>query len=180
MLFYSYDIQDGDTPDIIANKYYTDPNRYWMVMYGAMLSDVGGDWPMNTNLFNDYIVDKYTTATANALNVSANTITPSQVLAYTQTTIHQYIKNVTTTDSVSNSSNTITYIIDQTAYNNTFPGTKSVNFNTGSVSTITVSTYPQYLYDYEIELNESKRTINILNVSHAGAMEQQLSNLLRQ
>ena len=27
LLFYNYDIQDGDTPESIANKYYGDPYR---------------------------------------------------------------------------------------------------------------------------------------------------------
>ena len=38
-LFYSYDIQDGDTPEIIAEKYYGDPYRYWIVLYGNQIMD---------------------------------------------------------------------------------------------------------------------------------------------
>ena len=178
MLFYAYDIQDGDTPDIISNKYYKDPNRYWIVLYGAQVMDPIADWPMPSNLFNDYLVDKYTSATANSLNINANTVTPSQVLAYTQSTIYQYIKTVTTTDSVSNSSNTINYSIDQVAYNKVIQGTQTVTFNTGYTSTITTQAYPQYLYDYEVMTNEAKRSISLINVSYAGALEQQLTNLL--
>ena len=34
MLFYQYTIQDGDTPENIAYKYYNDPYRYWILLYG--------------------------------------------------------------------------------------------------------------------------------------------------
>jgi len=179
-LFYSYDIQDGDTPDIISSKYYSSPDRYWMVIYSSNVLDAQGEWPMGPNLFNEYIIDKYSGITSNVLSISANTVTPQQILAYTQATIQQYIKNVTTTDSITNNSNTISYIIDQSAFANTIQGTQMVQFNTGAYSTITTTTYPQYIYDYEMQLNESKRTINLLNSGYAGTLENQLSTLLGQ
>jgi len=44
--------------------------------------------------------------------------------------------------------------------------------------TETVTAYPQYIYDYEIELNEEKRKINLFNSNLAGALEYQLTTLL--
>ena len=31
--FYEYDIQDQDTPEIVAHKYYGDINRFWIILY---------------------------------------------------------------------------------------------------------------------------------------------------
>jgi hypothetical protein len=178
LLFYAYDIQDGDTPDIIANKYYSDPSRFWIVMYGNQLFDSVGDWPMNSNLFADYLLDKYADDAANSLNVSANTITVGDAMAYTQNTTYQYIKTVTTTDGATNNSNTNTYIIDSNAYANVTTGTVTKTFPYGVSVTVTTFAYPQSIYEYEVQLNESKRNINLINVSYAGAMESQLQNLL--
>ena len=179
-LFYNYNIKDGDTPDVVSNKYYGDSYRYWMVAYSNQLIDTQANWPMGPNLFNEYIVDKYTSATANALNIPANTVTSTQVLAYTQGTIQTYIKNVTTTDSISSTSNTIFYNIDANAYANVVSGTTTRSFPGGATVTQTISAYPQYIYDYEIDLNESKRKINLFNAEYAGALEKQLSSLLGQ
>jgi len=178
LLFYAYDIQDGDTPDIIANKYYSDPYRYWTVMFANQMFDYEGDWPMDQNLFNVYLVDKYTNDTANSLNVPANTVTPAMVSAYTQSTIQQYIKTVTTVDSSTNNSNTVYYVIDQDSYNTTVQGTQTLPFNTGAFVTITTFAYPQSIFDYEVETNEAKRSINLINSSYIGAVESQLSSLL--
>ncbi len=35
LMFYDYDIQDGDTPDIVASKYYGDSYRYWLVLFSV-------------------------------------------------------------------------------------------------------------------------------------------------
>jgi nucleoid-associated protein YgaU len=177
-VFYKYNIKDNDTPDIIANKYYGDSYRYWMVAFANQLIDVQGGWPMPSNLFNDYIVDKYTSATANSLNIPANTVTSGQVLAYTQSTIYDYIKSVTTIDSISSKSTTIKYIIDAASYANVTNQTITKSFSGGATVTEIVTAYPQYIYDYEVEQNEAKRNISLFKSDYAGALEKQLYTLL--
>lgn len=176
--YYQYNIKDSDTPDIIADKYYGDSYRYWMVAFANQLLDVQGDWPMPANLFNDYIVDKYTSATANSLNIAANTVTSGQVLAYTQSTIHDYVKSVTTIDSISSESTTIKYTIDAASYANVTNQTITKSFPGGATVTEIVTAYPQYIYDYEIEQNEEKRKINLFKSDFAGGLEKQFSTLL--
>jgi hypothetical protein len=177
-LFYSYSVKDGDTLDIISNKYYGDSYRYWMVAYSNQLIDTQANWPMGPSLFNDYIIDKYTSATANSLHISANTVTSGQVLAYTQGTIHGYIKKVTTTDSISSTSNTLIYNIDQASYANVATGTTTKSFPGGATVTQTVTAYPEYIYDYEVSANEAKRKINLFSADYAGVLEKQLTTLL--
>lgn len=176
--FYKYSIKDSDTIDIISNKYYGDSYRYWMVAFANQLIDVQAEWPMPSNLFNDYIIDKYTDATANSLHISANTVTSGQVLAYTQDTLHNYVKSVTTIDSISSKSTTIKYIIDAQSYANVTNETITRSFPGGATVTEIVTAYPQYIYDYEIEQNENKRKISLFKSDYAGALEKQLSSLL--
>ena len=178
-LFYSYSIKDTDTPDIIAQKYYNDSYRYWITLFSNQTIDPIGNWPMNPNLFNDFLVDKYASATANSLNITVANVTSSQVLTYTQNTIYQYIETITTTDSTSSESNTTMYIIDSNAYANVEQGTVSVILPSGAGVTVTTQAYPQYIYDYEVQTNEAKRNINLINVNYAGSLENQLSSLLK-
>jgi len=178
LLFYRYDVQSSDTPDTIASKYYNDSYRYWLVMFGNQIFDSQSDWPMNPNLFNDYLVDKYASATANSLNISVANVTSSQILTYTQNTIYNYVESVTTIDSTSSESNTTTYIIDSNAYANVHQGTVSVLLPSGAGVTVTTQAYPQYIYDYEVQTNEAKRNINIINTDYVGIIEKQLKTLL--
>ena len=61
LVFYKYDIQDGDTPEIVAYKYYGDAYRYWIVLFSNQMLDPQWDWPLNSINFQNYIVNKYTT-----------------------------------------------------------------------------------------------------------------------
>jgi hypothetical protein len=77
-------------------------------------------------------------------------------------------------------STTDIYYIDQTAYNSVIQGTNTYSFPSGAISTVTVSAYTQSIYDYEVEINESKRSINLLNSAFARQIESQLSSLLKE
>ena len=180
LLFYSYDIQDGDTPEIIADKYYGDSYRYWIVLFANQIIDPQWNWPMNQNLFNDYILDKYKSSTANSLNISANTVTSSQVLAYTQSNIQNYVKTIITIDSSTNESTTSIYYIDSTAYALVQENTSTGAFSSGAQVTQTVSKYTETIYEYETRLNETNRNINLVNSSYVSQFESQFQSLLAQ
>jgi len=47
--YYKYSIQDGDTPEIIASKFYGDPEKHWMVLAYNNIIDPQWDWPMEYN-----------------------------------------------------------------------------------------------------------------------------------
>ena len=132
---------------------------------------------MDPNLFNDFLVDKYKSATANSLNIAVANVTSSQVLTYTQNTVYQYVESVTTTDSTSLESNTTIYFIDQNAYANVDQGTQTAILPSGASVTVVTTAYPQNIFDYEVQVNEAKRTINLVNVNYAGILEKQLSSL---
>lgn len=178
MLFYPYDIQAGDTPESIANKYYGDSYRYWLVLFANQIIDPQWDWPMGPNLFEDYLLDKYTNDTANSLNIAANTVSSAQVTAYTQSTIQNYVKTITTIDSVSSTPNTTIYLIDQNAYINVIPTTTLASFTDGAQVEQTISKYTQTIYDSEIQQNEDKRNINLINAIYVPQFESQFKSLM--
>lgn len=57
--FYDYEIQYGDRPDIIAEKYYGDPDYAWVVLHYNGIHDVRFDWPLFNEEFENYIRGKY-------------------------------------------------------------------------------------------------------------------------
>lgn len=58
-LFDEYDIREGDTPDIIAAKYYGSSEYHWIVMLCNERFDWSKDFPFSTNDLEDYTNTKY-------------------------------------------------------------------------------------------------------------------------
>jgi len=171
LLTYQYDIQEGDTPEIIANKYYGDPFRFWITLYSnPQIVDPQGDWPLTSQQFILFLNDKYSAA-ANANNQA--------VLAYTQTAIHHYEKVITTVDNSTQTTVIKNVIIDQNTYNSIVPYTSTNTFADGSSATISVSKNIISIYQYEYLENENKRNINLINASYASQMENQYQALVK-
>lgn len=179
LLFYSYNIKDGETPEIIAEKYYGDSYRYWLVLFSNQIIDPEWDWPMNSTLFGNYIFEKYKDEYAAAYNVPVDTVTPNLVIPFTQAQIKNYVKNVTTIDNTSGETNTTDYYVDYLGYATIDEGTLVRTFSTGQQVTQTTSKYEESTYDYETRLNEAKRNIFLINADYASQFENQLQKLLR-
>ena len=160
LVYYSYDIQEGDTPEIVAYKYYGDSYRYWIVLFANELLDPQWSWPMNSTVFDSYMAEKY----------------PS---GNTTTTVYSYEKKLTQTDNSTNTVTINTIDVNQTEYNSIIQNTETYSIGN---STVTVATTKRIvtIYDYEYELNESKRKINILNSVYVDQMESQFKSLMSQ
>ena len=63
--YFEYVITDTDTPEILAEKVYGNPEAYWIILYANDIFDPQYDWPLNYRSFNNYIINKYG-STANA------------------------------------------------------------------------------------------------------------------
>jgi hypothetical protein len=160
LVYYSYDIQDGDTPEIVAYKYYGDSYRYWIVLFANELLDPQWSWPMDSNLFESYMDAKY----------------PS---GNTTTTVHSYEKKLTQTDNSTNTITINTIDVTEAEYNSIVQNTRTYTIGNSSVTVETTKRIVS-VYDYEYELNESKRKINILNSVYVDQMEQQFKSLMSQ
>jgi hypothetical protein len=159
LMFYTYDIQEGDTPEIIAHKYYEDPYRYWIVLVANQIFDPQWNWPLSGSVFNKYIVDKYTT------------INPySDVHHYEKIIIQFDVETKTTTKNV--------IVVDEESYNLITEDSQTVSLPTGNVS-ITTTKRGVSFYEYEYELNESKRNIKLLNKNYMNNFEAQFYKLMK-
>jgi hypothetical protein len=159
LIYYTYDIQEGDTPEIIAHKYYGDSYRYWIVLFANQLLDPQWDWPMTSKVFEQYLAEKYPST-----NVYSE-------IEYYEKVITQYDVDTQTT--------TINKVrIDEDTYNS-LPVTQKATYTlpTGPV-TITTERNAVSIYDYELEQNEAKRNIKILNSIYVNQFEEQFKQLL--
>ena len=59
MLFDTYDVKEGETPEMIADKLYGNPELHWVVLMVNDITDRFHQWPMNFSQFNQYVADKY-------------------------------------------------------------------------------------------------------------------------
>jgi len=159
LVYYEYNIQEGDTPETIAYKYYGDSYRYWIVLFANQVLDPQWGWPMSNNVFEKYLLNKY------------------GPLFPIHSAIHHYEEIDTQYDSSTLTTTVNTTIIDEDTYNNLATSTKSYSLPTGSV-TVSVSKRAVNYYDYELEQNEKNRSIKLLNVNYVGTVESQLESLM--
>ena len=66
LLFDTYDVKNGETPESIAHKLYGDSELHWIVMLVNNITDRYHDWPMNFSQFNAYLRDKYVDSDGNS------------------------------------------------------------------------------------------------------------------
>lgn len=182
LIYYTYSVQDGDTPWSIADKYYDDPQRHWIVMFTNRVMDPYFDWPLITADLDAQIVLKY----GSLANAQA-TLDHVEQQAKTTTTLNgqvtQYWSNVTM-----NSAFTYNYTTNQ-VQNFVLPtigspvipqGTVTYGGPDGSVVVTTTQLVAVDAYAAAIAQNESKRVIKLLDKAYVAVVEAQLQSLLAQ
>lgn len=158
--YYEYLIKDDDTPEILADKVYSNPEAHWIILMANNIIDPQYDWPLNYKNFNNYIISKY------------GSIENAKI------TYHHYEKVITREESLTgiitenryiiNSSNIAVSMADSTipydTYNN-LPETQdydTVDMKNGK-TVIEITKRDRITnYDYELQLNENKRPIKII------------------
>jgi len=64
MLFDTYDVKNGESPESIAFKLYNDSELHWVIMMINNITDRYHDWPMSEAQFLQFINDKYSNVDA--------------------------------------------------------------------------------------------------------------------
>ena len=57
-----YDIQDGETPEILADRHHGSPYYHWVIMLMNNIRDPQHDWPKSTRQMQMYLQGKYGSA----------------------------------------------------------------------------------------------------------------------
>ena len=64
LVFDTYDVKSGETPEMLADKLYNDPELHWVILLINNITDRYHQWPMNNNQFIAYLNDKYSNVDA--------------------------------------------------------------------------------------------------------------------
>jgi len=170
--FYPYQIQDSDTPEIIADKYYGNVEYHWVVLLFNNIIDPQFDWPLKSDTLIDYIDKKYTA------NGAANTTVQSGLAwALSENNVQGYFKVITTTAN----DGTITtekITIDANTYANVGATSISKTTQAGEVVIIRTTKETQSYYTYETNLNESKREINLIKSDFLPQIEKEFKRVV--
>ena len=198
--FYKYDVKDGETPETIAYKFYDSSERHWIVLLFNDVIDPQYDWVLGYEDFNEFVDKKYS---APEYADTANTSVPGLFWAQNVDNVKKYYKIIT--KFTSNGDSLVEkFEIDENTYNNTLETTIDYTINRetnqleiidatgGQTATLTLDSETisnldicvqqtiqkqrQTYYEYEQELNESKRSIRLLKPEFVPAVESEFKN----
>ena len=172
--FYKYSVQDSDTPEIIAHKYYENSERHWIVLMFNDIVDPQFDWPLKYETFIKYVDKKYTA------NGAANT-TVQTGLAWAMSTnnVKSYYKIVKRT-SADGTVIEEKLQVDANTYANVAVTSSSITLQSGNIITQTVTKEKKTYYEYEQEENEAKREIILLKPEFVPQIEKEFKKIIKQ
>lgn len=159
-VYHEYAIQAGDRPDTIAKKYYGDSGYAWLVLMFNGIDDPIFGWPLEYTDFEEYIKGKYgSIATAQStVHEYRKILNPSSLVWNDELEVYENKRNadgsIVTKRAV---------VVDLTTYNTLADTAKE------SVSK----------WDWELEENEKKRFIRILDRKYLSKIRSEVKSILR-
>lgn len=54
-----YDVRDGETPEMIAHRYYEESEYHWLILLANDIQDYYMEWPMSVPKLEEFIASKY-------------------------------------------------------------------------------------------------------------------------
>tara|TARA_B100000029_G_scaffold489774_1_gene547871 strand:- start:53 stop:565 length:513 start_codon:yes stop_codon:yes gene_type:complete len=130
VLMDKYDIQENETPEILADRHHGSPHYHWVILLLNGVADVHHDWPKSTRQLQKYITGKYT---------------EEQLSSPHHYTIYQTSGDTTKT-------------------------IECLSTQSGAV--------PVTNYEYEVALNDAKRSIDLLRNDYLGLFVDEFQSLV--
>lgn len=170
--FYPYIVEDWERPDTIAHDYYGSSEYYWVVLMSNNIYDPLYEWPLSYDMFKKHLRKKY--------GKSAEEL-KSEVLHYIYKGIYG---NSESEEQIARKSWTMPVETYDILTANNVPAAADLGVTSTSViedetTQIFVGSAwePVYVYDYELELNEAKRSIKLLDSSYLRQVESELRTI---
>lgn len=186
VVYYEYVLDDHERPDILAHKYYGSTDHTWILFYANEIIDPIYDWVLSYEDFKNYLLAKYEGVdakdAAKSLGSLTNVNTVGTSLTYTQrftplkagdqvVAANEQIRNVVSVTSATQVTIDLPFNIDlvnQTCaarnkihsyYNLQGLKIDYVTWNALASNERSEKTF----YEYEVETNEAKRTIKVID-----------------
>ena len=181
-LFDEYDIRDGDTPEIVADRFYNNPQLHWIVLHTNEILDARFDWPQTADNLRRYCEGKYTNIDGvhHYEDTDGNQVNGNVYVQSNSNFANIFVGNVL----VNLSSNGVGVVTQKVSSSNIRLLVSDGGFVTGDViadvsntvsntaitSTSVVSGIPVTNFNYEDTVNESKRRIRILKARYVDSI----------
>lgn len=170
VLYYEYDVQDGETPEIVAHKVYGSSEKHWIVLKMNDVYDVKNDWVLDYNSLVESINLKYS-------NVA--TSFGQTGIQWAKANTHSYYLVETRTLTVTNEKTVDEIQIDANTYANVVVSTTNYTLPDGNPLTLSVNKKQKTYYEYELDENEKKRSIKILKPEYISPIETEFREIMR-
>lgn len=178
--YYDYEIKEGETPEIVADKFYDNPEAHWLVLLTNNIIDPQYDWVLHYNEFGKYIVSKY-----GSLANAKTSVHHYELIQKTQdvsTDLITYDTHEITSNTYSNLVASGTPVVEPSNYVTYTVGGKTVRVFGNTVSPGVSPGYLKtvYNYDWEVEQNEKKRNIKLIKREYYGGIVLELDAIMEQ
>ena len=167
-VYYKYDVEDGDTPEILAYKIYGSSEKHWVILLMNDIVDPLYDWPLKQQNVIKFVDNKYS-ANANVGQTGYN---------WASTNTHSYYKVVTQTVPSTGEIDITKYQIDSNAYSILTTSSTTYTLSDQKQITVAISKELKTYYEYEVDENEAKRTIKILKPEIIPDLEKEFKRVL--
>jgi hypothetical protein len=167
-VYYNYRIKDGETPEIIADKLYGSSEKHWVILNYNNIYHPQFDWVLESTSLNRFIESKYLP--------SANVIAGQTGTDWAKQTIYGYFNKITQTNTKVNKVMSVEDIqLDANTYANTATATTNTyTLQDNNIIKIDTVKYTKTYFEYEEELNESKRIIRVVKPEFVADIEDSL------
>ena len=146
--YYPYFVKEGERPDIVAHAQYGNVGYAYLIMLVNDIYDPNFDWPLSSQIFEKFIINKYGSVTSAISNIK---------------TYYQIIRAEVSRTGTSERVPEVKFAVDVTTYD-----------TLGTSDRKTLSDY-----DYEVELNDNKGKIRLINPSFIKDIDFQIKHSLK-
>jgi len=146
--YYPYFVKEGERPDIIAHAQYGNIGYAYLIMLVNDIYDPNFDWPLSSQIFEKYIINKYGSVTTAISGVK---------------NYYQIVRAEVARTGTSERIPEVKFVVDETTYDALDSGDRTTLSN----------------YDYEVELNDAKREIKLINPAFIRDIDYQIKRTLK-
>jgi hypothetical protein len=193
--YYQYTVPDGETPEIVANKFYGGSEKHWIILKMNNIFDVKTDWPLEQRVLNEVIRSKYSDnwitetfemtdeqgnlfVTENGESLIYETGKERDGLEWAILNNHSFYKIETRLFPVTGEKTIDKLQITEEEYNNLVEESASYTLSDGNTLTVSITKTRMSFYDYEVEENDAKRIIKILKNEFVSTVDQEFIGVI--
>ena len=176
----TYLVQDGETPETLAYKFYGDESLNWAVMLTNDVMNLYTDWPLNDSNFRAATLDKYRVqADSDGILRTLSDVDAQRFVDFAGSASNNYTSSISIQDSDNSPKIILRPHHFEDADKNVYSKDSSAATRDAYGNAIeSVELFPVSIWDYEYNLNEGKRVIHLPSAGTVQKMRNELKVLV--